>query len=656
MKKFLFSTFLVMLILAYNNPAVLANSSNNTLLVDDFSFINPYVNVSLNPYWQNATPPLWGSSDDPYSDAYHTNNLGFYVGSGPYEGRAKVEWGGFRSFSWDASQSAWWWYTHLTNNNSGTDTTAYHFLTMRVKGEIGKIGNDKGERFKVKIEDVSGNFHIRYIDQYISEAITAEWQTLKIPLSDYAGDVDLKNIKAIVLVFSSIDVRNSTEKIYFDDIAFMPEFDLVPASDNVTKISVNAPVKVENKQLFVNNQPFFIKGVGYEPVPLGQTALWEPTEPFTQSNAERDFPLLAQMGINTIRTWGKINNALINDGTDPYSIKLCASFWVPHEISFLNEFAKQHIKQDFINYVTQYKDEPSLLMWVVGNENNLLNGYDWRWYAFANDLAKSAYGIEGEGYHPVAIIEGDKDTIGNVQMGSDDGHLNYIDIVGYNLYRGKTFTDFFDVYSTKTNKPLWVSEYGTDAWYSYSKESPWDGVENEIKQKNYNVSAWVDIVRHKDKNIGATVMSYADGWWKDSYYFSNDDWEQPNDRRHLSIHDFGGAQIEGLADGFSNEEWWGIVKYDETNVTKVIPRQVFYHLYSTTIGGRVLDSANNPIVSAKIVLTGPQHYKTKTDELGLYHFTKILPGSYTVSVPSEGMAPINVTVNNQETKVVDFQK
>jgi hypothetical protein len=643
-----------------------ASAFAEPLLVDDFSFLTPYVRASqLNPYWRDAGLPLWGNTTNPSDDAYHTNHLGLYSASGPYDGIANVEWGGFRGFGWNASQTTWWWYTVLAADlGVGRDISSYYYLTLRIRGLRGKLGNDQGERLEVKIDDIYNRYHTEYLNPYLPQGVTTEWQTVKIPLSDYANTIDLTKAKAVSLVFHASDIRDhgapeqQYEVVFFDDIALMPALDSVPAADGVTKLSVNPPVKIDNnKQLSVNGQPFFIKGVGYDPVPVGQTTLWPPTDMFTPEHCQRDFPLLAYMGVNTIRTWGQINDDLIDYGTTPYGIKLSAGFWIPYEISFLNGFAKSHIKQDFLDYVTRYKNEPSLLMWVIGNENNLFNGYDWRWYAFANELAKAAYQLEGSSYHPVAIVEGDKDTIGNVQLGSDNAHLNYVDIVGYNLYRGKTFTNFFSVYSAKTNKALWIAEYGVDAWHSHSLISPWDGYENEQQQSYYDVSAWVDVVRNKTKNIGATVMSYADGWWKDVYYFTNDDWSHPEDPRHLSIHDFGGSILGSLPDGFANEEWWGIVKLDPNNPMMVIPRQVFSNLYSTTIAGKVLGYGKVPIVNATVKLTGPRSYTTQTDEQGLYQVTQIQPGRYTVRVLSSVYySPVYASVSDKKTVVVDFLK
>ena len=659
MKGLLKSGLLVFVLLCAACPAA---GQTAPWLVDDFSFTSPYVRASnLNPYWQDAGLPLWGSTANPAEDAYHTNYLGLYTASGPYDGIAKAEWGGFRGFGWNASQSTWWWYTLLAANlSTGIDISSHSYLTIRVKGLRGKLGSDQGERFQIKIDDVNNSYHLEYINSFLPGGVTTEWQTAQVPLSVYAGSVDLTKAKAVTLVFQASDIRSYSapdeqyEVVFFDDIALMPSTDPVPAADGVIKISVNAPVKISNKQLFVNNQSFFIKGVGYDPLPMGQTALWPPTDMFTAAHCQRDFPLLQQMGINTIRAWGKINSDLITYGANPYAIKISAGFWIPYEISFLNDFAKNHIKQDFINYVTQYKNEPSLLMWVIGNENNLLNGYDWRWYSFANELAKEAYRIEGPTYHPVAIVEGDKDTVGKAALGSDNAHLNYIDVVGYNLYRGKTFTDFFNVYSAKTNKALWIAEYGVDAWHSNSLASPWDGYENQTEQSYYDVSAWIDIVRNKSKNIGATVMSYSDGWWKDPYYFTNDDWSHPEDPRHLSIHDFGGGPLGGLPDGFSNEEWWGIVRFHETNPAQVVTRQVFSNLYSTTIGGRVLNSGT-PVAGVTVKLTGPRSYSTQTDDQGLYQFPQIRSGSYKVRVYSSFSYPVvSATVNNKDTRVVDF--
>jgi hypothetical protein len=86
----------------------------------------------------------------------------------------------------------------------------------------------------------------------------------------------------------------------------------------------------------------------------------------------------------------------------------------------------------------------------------------------------------------------------------------------------------------------------------------------------------------------------------------------------------------------------------------VATRQVFSNLYSTTIGGRVLNSGT-PVAGATVKLTGPRSYSTQTDDKGLYQFPQIRSGSYKVRVYSSFSYPVvSATVNNKDTRVVDF--
>ena len=60
-------------------------------------------------------------------------------------------------------------------------------------------------------------------------------------------------------------------------------------------------VEISGKQLLVDNQPYFMKGICYHPVPKGET-----TRNF--NNIDQDLKLMSQAGINTIRVYAPIDD------------------------------------------------------------------------------------------------------------------------------------------------------------------------------------------------------------------------------------------------------------------------------------------------------------------------------------------------------------
>ncbi len=333
------------------------------------------------------------------------------------------------------------------------------------------------------------------------------------------------------------------------------------------------PVQVVGKALFVNGEPFKVRGVGYQPVPIG--------EPISSGILEyiytdpgilaRDMSLLRAMNVNTIRLWSQapdttLLDACYNGGVDP--IYVVMGFWVPLHagIDYADPATIASIKNDFRACVSAFKDHPAMLAWGIGNENNLAYEGDLAdWYALANELAEEAWIEEGATYHPAVVINGGLRDFGNVDLGSDDESLSFVDIWGHNAYPGWDFHCYFDYFDRISSKALLLTEFGIDAWDNAA------GAEYESVQADYVVQQWRQLVA---SSIGGTLMAYSDEWWKAG---------------DPSAHDLGGYGTAAHPDGYSNEEWWGVMRAIEDGAGPDVmqPRQVYSDLgfeYSIGLG------------------------------------------------------------------------
>ena len=656
-----------------------AQAANVSLLVEDFSGIDAYTRDQLqNPFHAAAGNPKWLNPADPYwltqplgTIGFHTNNLGYYT-SGFNDGQGVnnfVNYGinfGAMHFTWDSRPYDVYWYSALSVTAGGiavaTDLTPYKFLKIRVRGGVG------GETFRIRIDTAAGDFPDRVvrISDYATlkpdNDLASDWQTVTIPLA--AFDLPSQQAKAVVLLFDPPRPGRSTETVSIDDILFEQDPNYRPVSDGVVKPASSHSVRVINRQLYVSGKPLTLQGVGYSPTRIGETPDFGTYQPFTQAVVQRDFPNLQTMGANSVRVWQRFdyeqfdhgnaimdrtytNNALMQFGSTPSGIKVCAGFWVPYEISMANEWAKARLKENFTQFVTSRKAEPGLLMWVIGNENNVQNGYDWRWYQFANDLAKTAYLLERPAYHPAAIVEADLGTIGVADLASDNARLNYFDVLGVNAYRGKDWDGFFNDAWIKTAKAIWISEYGIDAWKTNDPNNPSNGSLDQAAQADYDVKMWLEFFRNRAKTIGASVLEYSDEWWK----FRK---SPPNEvGGRLFVHDYNGFNFSvlnpvALPDGYMNEEWWGLMEVlqNASGVDEVRPRQVFYQLYSPTIGGRVRNDAGQPVPGVTMEVWGfaAKVRTVVTDNYGLYAVPELPLGSYTVKMLQNGAAAKQSTV------------
>ncbi len=384
-------------------------------------------------------------------------------------------------------------------------------------------------------------------------------------------------------------------------------------------------VKVEGRSLVADFDmdgqyaPFFIKGVGYSPMPIGRHPSdwgWQNANDPRPNNTlddpailERDFTLLEAMHANTIRIW-KGNDTEKNgrfpikitsntlDHAENHQIKIMAGFWIDtpsgwwecteegsifHVImDFTNASLREDIKSRFADYVTQLKNHPAILLWAIANENNLSFGDNFdqinAFYSLVNEMAELAHQIEGTDFHPVVLVNGDIKNLGDSNQGTTDADMPHLDVWAANVYKGDSFGDLFDEFKTKSTKPLLISEFGTDAWHTNDVDNPSDGFEDQTTQAVWAGKLWDEIAANNDATIGGTVMEYSDEWWKPNEWLCADD-NDPNTTADLcnaaqTYYGFGpkdnSCPVNGTFDDpednlpipldqFNNEEWWGIM-------------------------------------------------------------------------------------------------
>ena len=183
----------------------------------------------------------------------------------------------------------------------------------------------------------------------------------------------------------------------------------------------------------------------------------------------RDFRLIQQMNANTIRTWGKVTPRLLEKANE-YGLKVIAGFWISHETDFVRGDLNW-IRNEFIDYVRQYKDNPAILMWGLSNENNTafcswapndqacVNQQATAFYNFVNGLAATTKQMFPN-VQPIMIVTAEMNN-----LKEHASLLSNIDILGINSYRGKTFGNLFQQFQqTFPNKPMLLTEFGTDAF------------------------------------------------------------------------------------------------------------------------------------------------------------------------------------------------
>jgi beta-glucuronidase len=358
-------------------------------------------------------------------------------------------------------------------------------------------------------------------------------------------------------------------------------------------------------QLQLEGRPYIIKGVTYAPVKVGQSPddgtlgnwMFEdfdnnnkvdgPFDAFVDSNennlqdedepAVGDFKLMQEMGVNTIRVYHhphKINKQLLRDLYENYGIMvIMGDFLGKYALGsgaswyegtdYRNPEHQKNMIASVTSMVEEFKDEPYILFWLLGNENvyGVACNADKDpegFFKFANEVAAIVKSLDSE--HPVALGNGDTLFLDLFARYCPD-----IDIFGVNAYRGEYgFGYLWQAVEEEAGRPAFITEFGCPA-YAEGKIRQ----DAEQLQAEYHRAAWEDIEYNMaggegvGNAIGGIIFEWLDEWWK-AY--------EP------SLHDYKPLWAGPFPDGFMHEEWLGICSQGDGSLSPFLRqlRKVYY--------------------------------------------------------------------------------
>jgi hypothetical protein len=346
-------------------------------------------------------------------------------------------------------------------------------------------------------------------------------------------------------------------------------------SKKAPPIPVSGPsvVTTQGTQLFVQRrnsdgslQPaasYAIRGVNWSPASRGTNTT--PSDP-NNANArrteffnwyQRDIPLLKQMNINTVRVY-------LDLGIDNFDTQVKSILDMLNANGIMVILTADGAVNDLnrINQVVPlYKNHPALLMWILGSEWNLN-----RYFGVASSVLDAAQRTQAAAMltksldtnHPVSTSYGEIDiNQSGLQLADTQNYVNNIctavDAWGLNIYRGITFGNLFSQWQFITSKPMFLGEFGADAFQSSELSSCPSGSTSETAQANWNLSLWKQIFSNlsaansANNTLGGCVFEWNDEWWKVP---------PPGSQQTC------GVPSNGQPDGFSNEEYFGLVDID----------------------------------------------------------------------------------------------
>lgn len=366
--------------------------------------------------------------------------------------------------------------------------------------------------------------------------------------------------------------------------------------------------------------PFFVKGITYTSTRIGESPHAHDLTPWMKSDVNGnglndgmfdawldanqndridpgeetigDAQLLKELGVNAIRYYHG-QDASGNYDPSEYDKDLMRTLARDYGLTFImGDFAgaytigsgasweggtdyrdaeqKKRMLGVIKDMVLDHKDEPYVLMWLLGNENQHpfthtnAAAYPKEYAKFLEEAARLIKSLDPQ--HPVASC--------NLNFSGLPAQALYspsIDIYGANGYSG-AFSMGSTVQQAKMyfDRPLLFTEWGSDAYAE--GRGP-----DEDAQADYIRGNWADIVLNaagaagEGNVIGGVLFEWMDEWWKTT---KGDGWGDPakqNIEADFSL---------PFADGWAHEEWYGLMSQGSGRNSPFLrqPRKAYYIL------------------------------------------------------------------------------
>lgn len=325
---------------------------------------------------------------------------------------------------------------------------------------------------------------------------------------------------------------------------------------------------VSEREIFLDGSTFEVRGVCYQPTPVGESGAALPYGDYYTSEYaalwSRDFGNIRLMGANVIRiygwTAGEDHGAFLDAayGGGNQSLYLLVNKWINPATDWGSTGAVNALVSEWEAIALELKDHPAVMGFLIGNEANWQenNGYDPEFWSAMNQIAGAVKAVASNKLVSVAIT----DALDQVQ--SRDTSMTNLDFWAIQVYRGSGFGTFFMDYEALSPKPLVITEFGYDAYDAVGGDE-FDG--DAALPADAMEYLWKELRNNRPVVSGGCVFEYADEWWKAGSPYTHDaptGWPAP------------------FVDGEGNEEWWGVFRIlDNGSQPDVLqPRAMYYRL------------------------------------------------------------------------------
>jgi hypothetical protein len=251
------------------------------------------------------------------------------------------------------------------------------------------------------------------------------------------------------------------------------------------------PIKVEIRkdgdswQLLRGGEPYYINGVG-----------------------GHDFLYRAKAyGANSLRTWSPDGAGAILDEAHELGLTVLLGLWVGQERQGFDYDDAKAVKaqlEGFREVVRTYRNHPALLMWGVGNENDLFYTNFKVWNAI-NDICAMIH--EEDPNHPTMTVTAGLD-VAEVQLIME--RAPHVDIYGINTYAGLLGVGK-ELRQAGWDRPYIIAEWGPNGHWEVPKvrwQAPIEQTSTE-KAASYKLRYEKGIANDPDYCIGSYVFLWG---------------------------------------------------------------------------------------------------------------------------------------------------
>lgn len=364
------------------------------------------------------------------------------------------------------------------------------------------------QKIKVNTKIADNNLGIIECDVYVNNNkegfIVAEILNGKKNISNKSSLVDGKT-ELKLLINDCKFWSNENPYLYDLKIQLFEKQELV---DEYTLPIGVREVSIKQNKLFINGKEIYLKGFGkHEDFSIIGKGLFLPL-------IVKDFELMKWINANSFRTSHYPYSEEIMQYADRKGFLVIDEVpAVSLDFRFVNNNTLNTHKEYIKRLIERDHNHPSVIMWAVGNEPNLVGDkgyYNGKAKKYWKEIFR--YTKELDNTRPV--------TVPNcTRAGVNDPVFEYSDVISLNRYYGwyeypgyleeasKILSDEMDLIYKKYRKPIFFTEFGVDTVPGYHSLSTQMFTE-EYQQKFIEV--YIKLIRSKKYTIGEHVWNFAD--------------------------------------------------------------------------------------------------------------------------------------------------